>query len=364
MHIPITTSWAAGISLLTLVASDLPATEFTVRAPQWWQRPQWTEVNPDAAWAARAGLQVVELHNTFFLMGGRTPIDPAVLPVPGASVIWSDVWRSRDLGRSWQKVVETDAAGHWPARAYFQAVTKGNAMYVLGGQNFNLVPNPGCAFLPPGVPCDPPVVPASDFFNDVWRSDNGRDWVRLTADAGWQGRAGLSSVVFKDEIYALGGSFNDDSSIVGGPPVRVYFNDVWRTRDGATWELVTPAAAWAARPGHQAVVLANDIYVFGGFGISADPSNPFKPSNPMDVWVSRDGADWRLVSNSPWNATTPEEIKYDFKALAVTGGRGGLMPSIFTFGGDRETFNFADPSNYLRVDNDVWRFSPRVGRWR
>ena len=48
----------------------------------------------------------------------------------------------------------------------------------------------------------------------------------------------------------------------------------------------------------------------------------------------------------------------------MTGGRGGLLPSIFTFGGDRETFNFADPLNYLRVDNDVWSFSPRLGPWR
>ena len=63
---------------------------------------------------------------------------------------------------------------------------------------------------------------------------------------------------------------------------------------------------------------------------------------------------------TPWAAC----ISYDFKALAVTGGRGGLLPSIFTFGGDRETFNFADPSNYLRVDNDVCRFSPELGRWR
>jgi hypothetical protein len=85
---------------MTLVANELPATELTIRAPQPWQRQQWTEVNPDAEWAARAGLQVVELHNTFFLMGGRTPIDSAVLPVPGASVLWSDVWRSWN-GRDW-----------------------------------------------------------------------------------------------------------------------------------------------------------------------------------------------------------------------------------------------------------------------
>jgi flagellar hook assembly protein FlgD len=30
---------------------------------------------------------------------------------------------------------------------------------------------------------------------------------------------------------------------------------------------------------------------------------------------------------------------------------------IFSFGGDRETFNFFDPFNYLNVDNDVWKFS-------
>ena len=184
-------------------------------------------------------------------------------------MIWSDVWRSRDLGRSWQKLVETDTPGHWPARAYFQAVTKGNAMYVLGGQNFNLVPNPGCAFLPPGVPCDPPLVPASDFFNDVWRSENGRDWVCLTTNAGWHGRAGLSSVVFKGEIYVLGGSFNDDSSIVGGPPVRVYFNDVWKSRDGANWVPVTTNAPWAPRAGAAVVAKGGYIYLLGGRGCSS-----------------------------------------------------------------------------------------------
>jgi hypothetical protein len=86
------------------------------------------------------------------------------------------------------------------------------------------------------------------------------------------------------------------------------------------------------------VVLLNHFILFGGFGLSTDPTDPFKPSNPMDVWVSKDGANWKQVSDSPWNATTPAEIKYDFDALAVKGGKGGLRPSIFTFGGDRETF--------------------------
>ncbi len=382
------------------------------------ERYEWNEINDDAKWAPRAGLQVVELNKRFYLMGGRTPIDPAILPVPGASTIWGDVWMSRNKGRSWRQILNTETEGHWPARAYFQAVTKGKYMYVLGGQNFNIIDNPACAFLPPGVECDPAQIPSSDFFNDVWRSKDGRHWKQMTDNAGWSGRAGLSAVVFNGEIYVMGGSVNDDSSITPEGPARIYyndvwksrdgrhwqllrknapwepragavvvvkdnylyliggedgflcenpadpalrcppyFNDVWRSKDGRHWQLVTPAADWAPRPGHQ-VVVANDQFVlFGGFGLSSDPADPFKPSNPMDIWVSKNGRQWKQVGNAPWNAADPGDIKYDFDALVVDRGWRKAVPEIYTFGGDRETFNFFDPVNYLRVDNDVWRYS-------
>jgi hypothetical protein len=384
---------------------------------------QWQPTLTAAPWAARAGLQVVELNDALYLMGGRTPLNPAIVPVPGASTLWSDVWKSRDLGSSWERVLETDGSEHWPARAYFQALTHRGQMFVMGGQNFKLVPNPGCAFLPPGVPCVPAVVPQSDFFNDVWSSRDGRNWKQQTAKAPWAGRAGLSALSFRGEIYVMGGSFNDDSSIVGGPPQRVYFNDVWkshdgkrwepvtlkapwaaragavvvekdgymwliggedgfqcdptrpdrcppyfndvwRSRDGANWEPVTSNARWAKRPGHQVVVLYGHFVLFGGFGISPDPADPFRAANPMDIWVSRNGAHWWKVSDSPWNAQSPAQIKYDFKALAVSAGHFGLRQQVLTFGGDRETFNFADPLNWLLVDNDVWRYAWPFWPWR
>ncbi len=368
---------------------------------------EWTEINPAAEWTPRAGLQVVSHGNTFYLMGGRTPRPPSFPPIPGDSDIWGDVWKSVDQGKSWTRILETDDSTHWPARAYFRAVTKGAFIYVLGGQNFQLIQNPD--------PSGPPFISASEFFHDVWRSRDGVHWEIMTEAAEWAGRAGLSSAVFKSEIYVMGGSFNDDPAVIGGPPIRVYFNDVWksrdgkhwelvtaaapwapragaiavvkngflyllggedgflclpdsrcppyyndvwRSRDGAHWELVTPAADWPPRPGHQAAVLHDQIVLFGGFGLSPDPTDPFAPANPMDVWVSKDGATWQQVSDSPWNASSPEEIKYDFAAVVAQGGPGGLPPSIFTFGGDRETFDFTDPTNYLNVDHDVWRFSP------
>ena len=54
------------------------------------------------------------------------------------------------------------------------------------------------------------MIPNSTFFADVWSSRDGVHWNQLTADAGWEGRAGLTSIVFKGYIYVLGGSYEDD----------------------------------------------------------------------------------------------------------------------------------------------------------
>ena len=143
------------ILLAALAAIAVPAAAAVQGLPvldQW----AWTEIQPDAAWNARAGLRVVELRNELYLLGGRTPIDPAISPAPGASQIWGDVWKSRDNGRSWTEILETDDASHWPARAYFQALAKDGQIYVIGGQNYVVIPNP--------APIGPPFISVSEFF--------------------------------------------------------------------------------------------------------------------------------------------------------------------------------------------------------
>ena len=64
-------------------------------------------------------------------------------------------------------------------------------------------------------------------------------------------------------------------------------------------------------------------------------------SNPSDIWVSKDGADWTLVSETPWNNdpdwnafidpycqyTPPglvcDNIRYDFDMLTVMVAKAG-----------------------------------------
>lgn len=393
--------------------TTLTTTTTTTIAPASLDEFTWTQVNPSAPWSKRAGLRVAELNGRIFVVGGRTPNNSAL---PGDSTVWGDVWASDDGGLSWTQLLETGAPGGFPARAYFSLVAKDDALWVIGGQDFGLEENPFCELLaqgvtpPPGLGIDPnapcpPFLPTSQFFNDVWKSSDGITWEQVTAAAPWAGRAGLSAAVMGDEIVVLGGSQNDDSSIIGpnGPQrkyfndvwtstdgiawkqatdaadwqeragaavavkddalyvlggevgftcsplpdcVPPYFNDVWRSTDGAAWELVTDAAGWSPRPGHVCKVMSGQFVCFGGFGLI---------ENPMDMWVSPDGDSWTQLPQVPWNAAEPAAIRYDFDALVTVGPDGA--ETLLTLGGDRETFDFTDPDNWTRVDNDVWAFA-------
>jgi Kelch motif len=370
----------------------------------------WTEVLGNAPasktrWSARAGLQAVTLGKTVYVLGGRVPNPPATPPIPGDSTLLNDVWASKDRGKKWKQLVATGSPKMWSPRAYFASVTQGKYMYVLGGQDYKVVPNP-CP-PPPIAPDCPPLVSTSAFFNDVWRSKDGKRWQKMTGKAGWAGRAGLSAVSLKGDLYVFGGSVNDDSAVIGGPPVREYFNDVWRSRDdgrtwkkltgsapwskragaatvvkggdmyvlggevgfacfepgcvppyfndvwrssnGKSWKRMTKAAGWSPRPGHKCEVLQGRIVCFGGFGL---------PINPTDAWWSKTGSKWKVLPGTSWNAATPDLAKYDFDSAVIPGPDGG---ATYTFGGDRETFDFANPENYLRVDNDVWRLTVKGG---
>ena len=354
-------------------------------------------------WEPRAGLEAVELHNTLFVIGGRTPIPNAGF----ASIIHGDVWASGDAGKTWAPLlVDPFDQQFWPNRAYHEVVTRGSFMYLMGGQNFASEPIPGpCTnfsvffnggdilhwaaraglsavsfagklWVMGGSQGDDASIGGCGrtVFNDVWYSSDGINWHEATAgidkddpEVIWRPRAGAAVVVKNGWMYIIGG----EQAFLPSPGNPFpYFNDVWRSRDGKNWERVTEeaGAAWSPRPGHGCGVLANHFVCFGGY----DPAG-----NPSDIWVSKDGADWELVSESPWNNqpgetcieqspdVTCDNIRYDFDTLTVVGGQGGLKPSIYTFGGDRELFPvppfFVVPAdNWKRIENDVWRYGPAM----
>jgi len=174
-------------------------------------------------------------------------------------------------------LADAEGQGLWRNRAYFEAVTLGSHMYIMGGQNFKTFPE------------------FSDFFDDVWRSSDGVNWEQMTADAPWEGRAGLSAVSFKGKLWIMGGSQGDDLGIIGIPDNRELFNDVWYSKDGIVWHEATagmdPDFRWSPRAGAVALVKGGWMYVLGGEKGFTGDDDYFN-----DVWRSKDGANWEEVT--------------------------------------------------------------------
>jgi len=122
------------------------------------------------------------------------------------------------------------------------------------------------------------------FYDDVWWSTTGDTWELATDSAGWPARANHSVVVYHDTMWMMAGCAGTQN-----------MNDVWRSADGTNWTQVTAAAAWPVRKGQTVVVLNDTLWLYGGI-------NGLTYYN--DVWYSVNGADWTEATGSgaPWSA--------------------------------------------------------------
>ena len=222
----------------------------------------WGQDTAAADWPARDGHQAVPYKGRLYVLGGNS----------GSRR--NDVWSSAD-GSSWQ--VET--AANWPARDGHQAVAHNGRIYVLGGNDGTVK-------------------------NDVWWWDGG-SWQQETA-ADWPARDGHQAVAHNGRIYVLGG--NDDNS-------NSFYNDVWSSADGSSWEQETAAAGWTVRVGHQAVAHKGRIYVLGGKDEDGTVLN--------DVWSSFDGENWsEETAAAQWDERAYHMARSYRGRLYISSGQG------------------------------------------
>jgi len=157
------------------------------------------------------------------------------------------------------------------------------------------------------------------YFNDVWRSTDGTTWQRVTAAAPWAPRAGARLVPFRDSLWLVGGEPHDGS--------------VWSTRDGVTWVAHPGTGLPAASP--QAVVVFGGALWILGHGRWEGATN--------DVWTSSDGRRWRRVlAAAPWAARTDPGV-------AVAGDRIWVIAGA----GHRDVWSSTDGQRWIRSREDL-----------
>ena len=211
----------------------------------------WQQITPTGTiFSPRSGHQVVVIGEDMYLIGG---FDNSLSRK-------NDVWKSSNNGESWASVTEN---ADFTARSGHQVVVKGEDMYLIGGfDNLSL------------------------YKKDVWQSsNNGESWASVTENADFTPRENHQVVVIGDDMY-----------LIGGVDASNRFNDVWRSTDGKSWTPVSIHDAnsntkFAPRESHRVVVVAdgddntNSMLVIGG----SDDSTKFN-----DVWSSTDGSNWFL----------------------------------------------------------------------
>ena len=220
---------------------------------------EWVEVTDKAPWQPRDSQGEVVYHDQLWIFGGWFD---SFQPAP------RDVWSSSD-GRRWRLVTPK---APWRHSDLAMSLVFDDRMWLLGGWYNGR-------------------MPGHEAGHEVWSSADGKDWKQATAAAPWSARLAAAAVVFKDKMWILGGTenyyFGDQTSLK---------NDVWSSADGQHWTLACEHAPWSPRAYHQAVVLNDRIYVFGG--------GNYVPTYEAhaDVWSSADGVHWEQVTDrAPWH---------------------------------------------------------------
>jgi len=246
--------------------------------------------------------------------------------------------------------IQATASADWSERKGHASVVFNNKMWVIGGYKGGV-----------GV--------FQPYLNDVWYSSDGVNWTQATASAGWNGRDGHTSIVFKNKMWVIGGGsdvwyssdgvnwtqatasagwverydhasvvFKNKMWVIGGADSGLnVVNDVWYSTDGVNWTQATAHAGWAERYGHTSVVFKNKMWVIGGTQYAGFCEPDFN-----DVWYSTDGVNWTQATASPgW------EKRYYHTSVVFDN-------KMWVIGGYNSGYN-----DYL---NDVW-FSTDGANW-
>lgn len=226
------------------------------------KKSPWRQVikNEEAPFLRVDGHQMVVFKEKMWLLGGwlgRYDHDKATY-IQGSNYWTSQVWCTSD-GLNW----ESKGNAPWAGRHGFGCVVYDDKLWVIGG----------------------------DQHTDVWNTNDGVHWNKVTDKVPWGERYFPYIVSFKGKIWVMGGLH----ITFPGSEMREKYNDIWSTTDGIHWTREVEFVKWAPRGLITGSAVLNDaLYIYAGCILYSYAYN--------DVWKTDDGINWtQVVSHAPWS---------------------------------------------------------------
>ena len=177
--------------------------------------------------------------------------------------------------------------------------------------------------------------------SEVWKTKDLRNW-ELVTTAPWPGRHGAAWLVHDDRIFVIGGDLYDD---------------VWSSADGRSWTQEAAGAPFGKRYTPNAVSIDGYIVVYAGQ--SWGPVDwcylrtDCVPVAPRDVWRSRDGRTWERMADAPWGGRglIHGSVVHNGAAYLIGGGLKVTPP------GERWSETSAEFNDIWTMKGGVWSLS-------
>lgn len=175
--------------------------------------------------------------------------------------------------------------------------------------------------------------------SEVWKTRDLINW-KLVTVAPWPGRHGAGWLVHNDRMYVIGGDLIDD---------------VWSSPDGVNWTQEATGAPFGKRYTPNAASIDGWIVVYAGQYWAPEDWCGGEPDcvamSRRDVWRSRDGKDWEKVGDAPWagRGLIHNSVVHNGSIYLVGGGLKAVPP------GERYAETVVEY-------NDIWTMA-KDGTW-
>jgi hypothetical protein len=195
-------------------------------------------------------------------------------------------------------------------------------------------------------------IPLKEYANPEY--DGQLTWTEVTKRAEWPERYDHAALAYDQKLWIFGG-YNP-----GQVKGDTYYEDIWSSVDGETWEMVSDTAPWLGRRGHRMVVFDDGsgeaMFLIGGY--SVDEASGYRKYN-NDIWKSSDGINWIEIkpSTEPELSDTTDWMPRMYHACLTVNHEG--TDYIYIIGGMSQLTDHS--ARYACVyHNDVWRSSDAV----